>query len=186
MGGHIGLESHYGFGSRFWFTIPLITPTEEQLERQSSVDRNRASLQRPVPARTRATNILIAEDSDINRYVYSTMFRYLGVGIDFAETGEIALEKLRRATYDLLIVDMQMPGMSGIDIINRYYEFTPPDQRMPIAMITGDATADIEQSCEQLGVQAFLTKPVTLEKLHELASTYVPATRVGGPAGQVG
>lgn len=179
MGGQIGMESHYGFGSRFWFTLPLITPTPAQLERQMAVRKNRERLRDPASAMLKSASILIAEDSDINRYVYSTMFRYLGVGIDFAETGEIALEKLRDTAYDLLIVDMQMPGMSGIDIIRRYHEFTPPEHRIPIAMITGDATADVEHSCEQLGVQAFLAKPVTLEKLHELTSAYVSSPGPG-------
>lgn len=179
MGGQIGMESHYGFGSRFWFTIPLVRPTPAQLERQAAIRRNRERLQDPSSDKPRAASILIAEDSDINRYVYSTMFGYLGVGIDFAETGEIALDKLRHSTYDLLIVDMQMPGMSGIDLIARYHEFTPPAQRTPIVMITGDATADVEQSCERLGVQAFLAKPVTLEKLHELTSAYVTSPGSG-------
>jgi two-component system sensor histidine kinase RpfC len=186
MGGQIGMESHYGFGSRFWFTLPLATPTQEQLARQAAVKKNRSLLQNAPRATSQGANVLIAEDSDINRHVYSTMFNYLGVRIEFAETGEIALDKLKHSSYDLLIVDMQMPGMSGIDIINKYYEFTPPSQRVPIAMITGDATADIEQNCEQLGVKAFLAKPVTLEKLHDLASAYVPASRAGstGATGQ--
>ena len=178
MGGQIGMESHYGFGSRFWFIIPLVVPTEAQLERQSSIKKSRSLLEAAGPS-DGESSILIAEDSDINRYVYSTMFNYLGVRIEFAETGEIALDRLKHSNYDLLIVDMQMPGMSGIDIINKYYQFTPPSQRLPIAMITGDATADIEQNCEQLGVKAFLAKPVTLEKLHDLASAYVPAPRAG-------
>jgi two-component system sensor histidine kinase RpfC len=177
MGGQIGMESHYGFGSRFWFTIPLVVPTPVQLERQSAISKNSERLRNPVFDKPRAASILIAEDSDINRYVYATMFRYLGVGIDFAETGKIALDKLRHSSYDLLIVDMQMPGMSGIDIIGRYHGFTPPEQRIPIVMITGDATPDVEQSCERLGVQGFLAKPVTLEKLHELTSAYVSPPR---------
>lgn len=179
MGGRIGMESHYGFGSRFWFTMPLVIPTREQLNRQAAITRSRLRLQEAGAATSAGANILIAEDSDINRYVYSTMYRYLGVSIEFAETGEIALEKLRSSSYDLLIVDMQMPGMSGIDIINEYYKFTPAARRLPVVMITGDATADIEQNCEQLGVQAFLAKPVTLEKLHELATTYIPEYGTG-------
>ncbi|MGB5474234.1 MAG: ATP-binding protein [Gammaproteobacteria bacterium] len=178
MGGQIGMESHYGFGSRFWFIVPLVVPTEAQLGRQSSIKKSRSMLE-AASTSDGESSILIAEDSDINRYVYSTMFNYLGVRIEFAETGEIALDRLKHSNYDLLIVDMQMPGMSGIDIINKYYEFTPPSQRLPIAMITGDATADIEQNCEQLGVKVFLAKPVTLEKLHDLASAYVSAPLAG-------
>jgi len=178
MGGQIGMESQYGVGSRFWFAMPLIIPTEAQLERQSAVKRRATLLQKPGSAAVEG-NVLVAEDSDINRYVYSTMFNHLGVKVEFAETGENALEKLRHAHYELIIVDMQMPGMSGLDIINRYYEFTPPSERAPIAMITGDATADIEQHCELLGVKAFLVKPVSLEKLHDLTSAYLQTAGPG-------
>lgn len=175
MGGRIGMDSRYGSGSRFWFTLPLQLPTAQQQARYAAMTENRRRLQEFGSGAPEGASILIAEDSDINRYVYSTMFGYLGVSIDFAETGEIALAKLGHSGYDLLIVDMQMPGMSGIDIIKRYYAATPESRRIPIVMITGDATADVEQSCEQLGVQAFLAKPVTLEKLHELATAYIPA-----------
>ncbi len=179
MGGRIGMESHYGFGSRFWFTIPMITPTEAHLQRQSAIEKKNSVPLDASPELTSGAGILIAEDSEINRFVYSTMFNYLDMKVEFAETGEVALGKLQRSNYDLLIVDMQMPGMSGIDLINKYHEFTSPSQRVPIVMITGDATAEIERQCEQLGVQAFLAKPVTLEKLHDLASAYIPEPGAG-------
>ncbi len=184
MGGRIGMESRYGSGSRFWFTMPLVRPTAAQLQRQSAVTRQRSLLQDADPSR-REASILVAEDNEINRYVYSTMFKYLGVKVDLAETGEIALARLKERQYDLLIVDMQMPGMSGMDLINKYHEITPASQRVPIAMITGDATADIEQKCEALGVKAFLAKPVSLERLHDLASAYVTPVRSGGVGQEV-
>jgi two-component system sensor histidine kinase RpfC len=166
MGGEIGLDSRYGAGSRFWFTFPLLQPDAVQLARlhaDAVVIEESAGL----PAAASA-NVLVVEDSDINCYVYQTMFRFLGANVEFAETGAIAIEKLQQGKYDLLVFDMQMPGMSGLEIIRRYYDFTAPGERAPIAVITGDATADIEHECTQLGVRAFLAKPVSLDNIREL------------------
>jgi two-component system sensor histidine kinase RpfC len=174
MGGEIGLDSRYGAGSRFWFTIPLVEPSADQLARlHADTAVAEASRQRPVAGRG---NVLVVEDSDINCYVYQTMFRFLGVNVEFAETGAIALEKLQQGKYDLLVFDMQMPGMSGVEIIRRYYDFTEPEERAPIAVITGDATADIEHECGQLGVRAFLAKPVSLDNIRDLTNRFVVIT----------
>jgi len=58
--------------------------------------------------------------------------------------------------------------MSGLEVIARYHEFTALPDRVPIAVITGDATADIRDECEQLGVRSFLAKPVGLDRLRQL------------------
>jgi len=171
MGGEIGLYSRYGAGSRFWFKIPLVQPSAEQLEKlRADTAAAEESRRHPVAA---SANVLVVEDSDINCYVYNTMFRFLGVNVEFAETGAIALEKLQHGKYDLLVFDMQMPGMSGAEIIRRYYDFTEPENRPPIAVITGDATADIEHECSQLGVKAFLAKPVSLDNIRDLTNRFV-------------
>jgi len=178
MGGRIGMESRYGVGSRFWFTLPLARPTGAQVQRQTAVA-SPGPLRRDADPSGRAASILVAEDNEINRYVYATMFDYLGVRADFAETGEIALARLKDRRYDLLIVDMQMPGMSGVELIDRYHALTPAPQRAPIAMITGDASVDVERKCALRGVKTFLAKPVSLEKLHDLARAHVPPARSG-------
>jgi two-component system sensor histidine kinase RpfC len=171
MGGEIGLTSRYGMGSRFWFTIPLFEPGADQL---ANLHVDTVAEEKPVQRTDVAgANVLVVEDSDINCYVYQTMFRFLGVNVDFAETGAIALEKLQHGSYDLLVFDMQMPGMSGIEIIRRYYDFTLPEDRAPVAVITGDATADIEHECTLLGVRAFLAKPVSLDKVRDLINRFV-------------
>ena len=115
---------------------------------------------------------MIAEDSEINRYVYRSMCQLLNVDVEFADSGAQALELLANEDFRLMILDMQMPGMSGIDVINHYNESTDVDERVPIVVITGDATNEIRDECVQLGVSGFLPKPIGVEKMRELMSRY--------------
>jgi len=169
MGGTIDVESLPGHGCCFWFHIPLQLPTAAQLN--SYMDKILASSEPGLPAT--GYLVLVAEDCEINRHVYQNMFDWLGISVDFAETGKQALEMLARNSYHLMIVDMQMPGMSGIDIVTRYHALTEPARRIPVAVITGDATEDLAAKCRQIGVSAFLAKPVELPKLRALANQFL-------------
>jgi CheY-like chemotaxis protein len=101
------------------------------------------------------------------------MLDCMGIGSVLAESGPDALEKIRHESPNLLILDIQMPGMSGLDVIREYHATTDASERIPVVIVTGDATVDIKLECRQLGVEDFLAKPVELDNLHRIISRYV-------------
>jgi len=180
MGGSIGVDSTYGAGSYFWFTIPLVTCEPDEPDESecmpdvfrepvyfgSQVGRGNVS---PDQARQK---VLIAEDSEINRYVYQNMFRLFEVDVEFAVSGSSALDLIEKKPFCLMILDLQMPGMSGIDVINIYNSATAVESRIPIVVITGDATAEMLEECKKLGVSAFIPKPIGVDKMREVLGRY--------------
>jgi two-component system, sensor histidine kinase RpfC len=123
------------------------------------------------PDSCRATNgdhsrrVLVAEDSDMNRQVFKGILEYMGLDVNFANNGIEALKRLKEEVFDLLIVDIQMPGMSGFEVISRCKLLFSGKSRIPIVVVTGDVTKEIQEECNELGVDRFLSKPVESERL---------------------
>ena len=115
--------------------------------------------------------VLVTDDCKLNRYVMKSMLDEIGAESDFASSGPIALDKLSSSAYDLMVLDIQMPGMSGFDVIKSYHSQSKDKDTIPIMVVTGDATSDIYDECDRLGVFRFLLKPVDPDKLrYALAS----------------
>jgi two-component system sensor histidine kinase RpfC len=117
--------------------------------------------------------VLVADDCRLNRHVMKAMLDEFGVESDFASSGPMTLEKLQANTYDLLVLDIQMPGMSGFDVIEAYQAMDPGKELVPIMVITGDATPEIHDECDRLGVARFLLKPVDQEMLRNALASLI-------------
>ena len=114
--------------------------------------------------------ILVADDCDLNRQVLKGNLEYMGMEVTFADSGLEALKRLRKDVFDLFIVDIQMPGMSGFEVISRYKQLCPEEARIPVVVITGDVTREVQDECTELGVDRFLSKPVDAEKLRKVVT----------------
>ena len=118
----------------------------------------------PIASKVGSLDILVAEDNPINQKVVSKILERAGHRVDLVENGQIALEKLERKDYDLTVLDMQMPVMGGVDAI-KMFRFAHVDSNMPFIMLTANATVQAVKECEDIGVDAFVTKPFQARKL---------------------
>ena len=126
--------------------------------------------------------VLVADDCKLNRHVMRAMLDDMGVASDFAASGAVALEKLQSGSYDLLLLDIQMPGMSGFDVIEAYQAANAGEDLVPVMVVTGDATTEIHEECNRLGVARFILKPVDQDMLRSaLTSLIAPVNEQYSP-----
>ena len=114
---------------------------------------------------SRKYRILLAEDNYINQKVVQKILQRVGHEVSVVDVGSEALERLLNEEYDLAILDMQMPDMGGIDVIKQLAAQQAGKLHIPFVMLTANATVDAREACQQLGVSAFLTKPVRSAQL---------------------
>ncbi|MES9970686.1 MAG: ATP-binding protein [Candidatus Thiodiazotropha sp.] len=122
------------------------------------------------PKETIQSNILLAEDNIINQKVVTKILQLQGHVVDVAANGEQAISMLETKTYDLAIIDLQMPDVSGIDVINHYRALHVDEPQMPFMILTANATKEAITLCDEVGVSAYLTKPVRSSHLLEVVN----------------
>ena len=164
MSGEIGLESAPEKGSTFWFTVRLskvlnaIAPPAPIFAQETA----EAQLQRKYPW----ARILLAEDEPISQEVSRGLLEEVGLEVDLAEDGAKALALARLANYDLILMDMQMPKMNGIDA-TRAIRADSLNMATPILAMTANAFAEDRQDCLDAGMNDHISKPVIPHLLFE-------------------
>jgi two-component system sensor histidine kinase RpfC len=115
--------------------------------------------------RRRGLRVLVAEDNSVNQKVTKRILEHGGHLPSMVASGDEALDILETADFDLFIVDVNMPGTSGLDVIKICRMAELGEHRMPIIALSADATAETQRACEEAGVDAYLTKPVEARRL---------------------
>ncbi|WP_158047102.1 ATP-binding protein [Skermanella pratensis] len=130
----------------------------------------------------RRCRILVAEDNAINRRVIEKILQRAGHDAVFAADGDEALDLLDHNRFDIVLMDMNMPAVSGLDVA-RMYRFTHTDRpHLPIVALTAEATEAARRQCAEAGMDAFLTKPVDPGALFATIARLVDGgTRAVGP-----
>ena len=166
MGGRIGVESAPGRGSTFWFTAVL--------DRQPAGRRAETTGTRPVtPAlrgvgeQRRRARILVAEDNPTNQLVTMRMLAKLGFGATAVATGQEAVEALTEDPYDLVLMDVQMPVMDGLEATRTIRDPSSGvrNPHVPIVALTAHAMKSDRERCLAAGMDAYVFKPVLLPAL---------------------
>jgi two-component system sensor histidine kinase RpfC len=133
----------------------------------------------PLPASARKLKILIAEDNGANRKILRRILEMAGHQTAVVNDGEAALGVLDRDRFDLALMDINMPEMSGYEVTKLYRMEHLGEGRLPIIALTADATSETERQCREAGMDAVLTKPV--EAAHLLAAIDETYARVASP-----
>ncbi len=124
--------------------------------------------------------VLVAEDNEVNQKVVSRMLERLGHQAEVAVNGREAFERARAGTYDVILMDCQMPEMDGWEATARIRAAMAGRRRIPILALTANASDADRQRCLDAGMDAHLSKPLKLERLADALATWGP--RAGGEA----
>jgi len=111
-------------------------------------------------ANKRGVRILVAEDNGTNRQIIEKILKHGNHKVDLVENGEQALDQLEVNTYDLLILDMNMPQIGGLEVVNMYRAISRQQLDTPVIILTANATLEAKRECERARIDAYLTKPV--------------------------
>lgn len=175
MGGYMGVRSEHGKGSTFWFDLRWPLVSGEQLTGIRHIEGV------PVITGKQRSNlpVLLAEDSAIGAKAVASMLAKLGIRVHVVTNGVEALEQLQVQRYGLVLMDMHMPTMDGLEATRRWREQEArTNDTTPIVALTANVTIEDRNRCLQAGMNDFLAKPVDIEQLNEMVLRYLAPAAV--------
>jgi N-acyl amino acid synthase of PEP-CTERM/exosortase system len=173
MGGRIGYEDHDGGGSVFWLELPILAANVVEIVRAKvSVP---GSL--PEAARPKALRILVVDDSAMNRDITGSFLRAAGHEVVLASGGKEAVELATTTSFDIILMDVRMPDVDGLEATRHIRAITGRHGRVPILALSALVFAQQVEECREAGMDGHLAKPFTPEALlhavHEAAANVV-------------
>jgi two-component system sensor histidine kinase/response regulator len=172
MGGAVGVESTPGVGSLFWVTVH-VQPAAAQSARPARAGQAAAPGTAEMPLARLGARVLLAEDNAINQEVAKELLRVAGYEVDVADNGRRAIEMARTGGYDLILMDVQMPELDGIEA-SRQIRAMSGLSRIPIIAMTANAFAEDRAACLAAGMNDHVAKPVHAATLYDTLARWLP------------
>ena len=177
MGGVIEVESEYGKGSRFFFTIEqtIIDPTPVSAVNYNGQKDNVTEKEAECLFIAPEAHILLVDDNELNLVVAKELLKPLRMQIDTAENGLQAVKMVRGSQYDLVLMDHMMPVMDGIEAA-KAIRALPEDkyQKLPIIALTANAMVDARKEFLNAGMNGFVAKPIDFARICNQLKLWLP------------
>ncbi len=166
MGGEVGLQSTPGVGSLFWFTARLpLAPASIAPARAPAADFGAAQAEAMLRGVLAGARLLVVDDNEVNRIVARAQLDAVGIAVDEAADGAQAVEMAGRGHYDLILMDVHMPVLDGIEAARRIRRLDAC-RETPIIALTADAFESERQRCLEAGMSDHLAKPLQAARLY--------------------